>query len=674
MISLQSQPRSWIWIACALVAIALSAAYAWVTPTFNASPEARVVLFALLGVCMFALVFLWPNKLKSGQEIILILGLSLLLRMCLIPTAPSDDIYRYVWEGERQATGVSPYQATADSPVFQDYRDEHWDKMNNKDKQTAYPPLAMLIFAALSTICAEPWFFKLAFVLVDLGVVALIMMLQKKHGAPKRWVGFYAFNPVVLISFAAEGHFDVLMVFALVATAVLLHRKRVIAAGIALACAVQIKIIAVLGIPFLLARGGWKAILAGALAGGVLTLPFWQDLPNLIEGIIAFGSDRSFNSLLHDTLREHFDSREIANRVVYAVLALVLFWRFLRERSADWELNWLWLCGALLIISPTLHFWYLSWLLPIMAIRPSMSWLTFSVAQAGYFLVWKRANETGVWDLSTAESLSIWGHLIFWGIYEARFWFKRKSLVSDSKNLRPGTSVVIPTLNAAHSLPNALESIRNSSQPIDEIIIADADSTDGTRDLAQAEGAHIVDSERGRGFQIAAGVQAAQYETVIILHADTTLPQSASTRISELFLENPETVGGVLGQRFDRQTTFLNFIEVLNEMRATLGGTGFGDQIHFFNQGRFPVESMPKQALMEDVELSLRLMNQGHFTYLGLEGTVAADKWKPGKQNKRFWLVIRIVAAYRLARLWSEKRANALSQRLFEIYYGKEKS
>ncbi|MEM7673255.1 MAG: glycosyltransferase [Verrucomicrobiota bacterium] len=668
------QPRSVVWIACALGAIGLCTLYAWVTPTFDASPIARVVIFALLGACMFALVFVWPNGLKGRQEVLLIFALSILLRLCLIPTAPSDDVYRYVWEGERFATGISPYQATADSPVFEAFRDELWEKMNNKDKLTAYPPLAMMIFALFSKICAEPWFFKVGFILVDLGVIALIFKLQKKYHAPKRWVGLYAFNPVVLVSFAGEGHFDVLMVIALVATAVLLHEKRVIAAGIALACAVHIKVIAVLGIPFLLARGGWKAIVSGGFAGLLLALPFLNDLPTILEGIIAFGSDRSFNGLVHDKLHDWFDRREKANQIVYAILALILAGRFLLGRKAEWEINWLWLCGALLILSPTFHFWYLTWLLPVMAIRPQLSWLSFSVSQAAYFLVWKRANETGLWDLSSAESFYIWGPLICCGIYEARFWFKKKFPNDAERAREKGVSVVIPTLNAAGVLPDALASLHNSTISISEVVIADAHSEDDTRNIAQAHHARVIDSRRGRGFQIATGVAATRHETVVILHADSLLPRTAIEQIELAQTQNTKLVGGVLGQRFDRQTFFLTFIETLNEMRATLGGTGFGDQIHFINLSRFPVGAMPQQALMEDVELSLRLMHRGHFAYLGQEGIVRADKWKQGKLNARFWLVIRIVAAYRLARFWSEKKAVALSDQLFRIYYGAGKN
>ena len=62
-------------------------------------------------------------------------------------------------------------------------------------------------------------------------------------------------------------------------------------------------------------------------------------------------------------------------------------------------------------------------------------------------------------------------------------------------------SVVIPTLNAAATLPGTLAALA-----WDDVVISDGGSTDGTRDIA---GIRLVASPRGRGVQIAAGVAAA---------------------------------------------------------------------------------------------------------------------------------------------------------------------
>ena len=80
-------------------------------------------------------------------------------------------------------------------------------------------------------------------------------------------------------------------------------------------------------------------------------------------------------------------------------------------------------------------------------------------------------------------------------------------------------SVIIPTLNEAAYLPHLLETLSAQTHPPREIIVADADSTDGTRELAQAHGALVV---RG-GMPAAgrnAGARAATGDVFLFLDAD----------------------------------------------------------------------------------------------------------------------------------------------------------
>lgn len=89
---------------------------------------------------------------------------------------------------------------------------------------------------------------------------------------------------------------------------------------------------------------------------------------------------------------------------------------------------------------------------------------------------------------------------------------------------QPFVSVIIPTLNEANQLPKLLDALKSQTRLPDEIIVADAGSTDGTAELAQQRGTRVV-----RGGMPAvgrnAGAREAHGNIFLFLDADV-LPSS----------------------------------------------------------------------------------------------------------------------------------------------------
>src|SRR5205823_1182592 len=83
-------------------------------------------------------------------------------------------------------------------------------------------------------------------------------------------------------------------------------------------------------------------------------------------------------------------------------------------------------------------------------------------------------------------------------------------------------SVVIPALDAADELPGALAALAGS-ELVDEIVVSDGGSRDGTVAIAEAAGARVVAGPCGRGPQLIAGAAAAKGEWLLFLHADRRL-------------------------------------------------------------------------------------------------------------------------------------------------------
>jgi glycosyltransferase involved in cell wall biosynthesis len=105
-------------------------------------------------------------------------------------------------------------------------------------------------------------------------------------------------------------------------------------------------------------------------------------------------------------------------------------------------------------------------------------------------------------------------------------------------------TIVIPTKNEAYYLPRLLESIRAQTLQPSEIIVADAQSTDGTREIARSFGARVVEGgliSFGRN----AGAQASQSDLILFLDADVEL-------LDPKFLE--KAVGEMCERKLDLAT------------------------------------------------------------------------------------------------------------------------
>jgi GT2 family glycosyltransferase len=89
----------------------------------------------------------------------------------------------------------------------------------------------------------------------------------------------------------------------------------------------------------------------------------------------------------------------------------------------------------------------------------------------------------------------------------------------------PLASVIVPSLNGAHLLPDCLDSLVSQSYANLEVIVADGASTDGTPDLIERyRGVRLVQLRTNRGFSgnVNAGLRAARGEILCLLNNDAS--------------------------------------------------------------------------------------------------------------------------------------------------------
>ncbi len=660
--------RSISWVACLILATAACAAWGQL-PLLDSAPLLRVALFAALGFLALGLCFLFPDADRRRSTMILVSG-AVLLRVALLPAPVSDDVNRYLWEGRLTLAGENPFAVTADDPAREAYRDDYWVAMNHRDRPTAYPPGIQWVTAGTVAIAYHPLAMKALALLGDLLCLGLILRLLDKRAAPVRWAGFYAFNPLVLAAFAAEAHFDSLMVAAILTMLLADHHRRPALAWLFLGIAIQIKLVAIVLSPLLLTRrnlrGAWALLPVLVLP----TLPFLSDIDRWWEGVARFAGGGAFNGPLFTALSLLGFTPENARLTgigAFGLFAAAIFIASLRGlsliRSAALML------GALLVCSPVVHFWYLAWVLPFAALRPSFALTTASIALAGYFLAWHTQDQLGWWGYGHVTAALIWSLPLLAFLAQQRPWVARLRGAfrpPASEVISASLSVVVPTLNVGPDLPHFVARLRASVPPDTEIILADGGSTDSSLESIHET---LVHSAPGRGQQIATGIEAASGNWILIAHADTHPVDGWHDRLQHAIHLHPQASMLVLGQRFLPASFPTLLIEALNELRVVFGGVAFGDQTMVIRRRALDdCGGFPAQPLMEDVEASLRLQAHGDIVYLGQEWQVSARKWHRGF-TRRFALVLRLMTTYHLVRLRGLEHARLYSKKLYAEYY-----
>lgn len=665
-----------VWLLLLSLSSIMAFAYGRVTVSFDAPSWWRVGLFPGIGLIGILSVFLWPQFKGSWAMRWSIWIPAIILRLLLLPTAVSDDVSRYLFEGKLVRAHISPYAQTADAAALVHTRDVHWEAINHKDQPTAYPPLAQLIFAAVGGLSYQTFAYKFVFVLADLLTLSAVLQLLRRRGLSLAFSGLYALNPLILIAYAGEAHFDSLMVAALLWALCAYEAGHTKSALLLVSMATGIKWITLPLIPFFMGKRLFRGVL---IAMPVLLLPtvyFFDSIESLLLALLTFGGTRSFNGLVYDCwLHGVGMPRLLCSGIVLVLFVAIVLWRWLWRTRAPLDSHLRWILGALIVLSPTVHFWYLGWILPLICLRPSLPWITFSVTGGLYFCVWLNASGDAGWGLHGWQQLLFWAPFVLACVYEV--WSTKGRVLWPVRRTggrySPSVSVVIPTLNAASQLPDALRSIQQQSlAAVSEIVIVDAGSTDHT--IQQADSCRlpvrILSADRGRGDQIAMGIHAARGDWVVVLHADAMLSRDAIESLIQAVKADCTVMGGAMGQRFVGGNPELVPIELLNDLRVVFTRTAFGDQVQFFHRdSAVDYGLMPRQPLMEDVESSWRTRERGGFLFLGQPCRVSHQKWNSKQWLTRFRLVMRMVGKYRWARLRSRRRAEVLSEALYAEYY-----
>ncbi|HEV7265930.1 MAG TPA: TIGR04283 family arsenosugar biosynthesis glycosyltransferase [Falsiroseomonas sp.] len=189
-----------------------------------------------------------------------------------------------------------------------------------------------------------------------------------------------------------------------------------------------------------------------------------------------------------------------------------------------------------------------------------------------------------------------------------------------------GLSVVIPTLNAAESLPATIAALGGA---VAELVVVDGGSRDGTPRLAEASGARVIAATRGRGAQLAAGVAAASGPWLLLLHADTRIAPGWEQAVrATIGRPGGAARAWYFGFALDDRSPAASRLERAVAWRCRVFALPYGDQgllIHRDLLAR--IGGIRPLPLMEDVDL-VRRLGRARLGLINVAAVTSAARWR----------------------------------------------
>jgi len=331
-----------------------------------------------------------------------ILLFSLLFRLTLISVLPSDDIFRYLWEGKLMGLGISPYRYPPESSVLFSLRDVFYPMINHKGFSSIYPPFCQYIFLVADLCSHSIASMKLTFVFFDMLTIIALWMILEENGINGRKVIIYAYNPLVLFSVAAHGHNDSLFVFFLMVSILALKKEKYALAHMLLAVSFLSKFIFIFFWPVYVRKTGRKYAIYFIGTVILLSLPLYSTLPALFDVLFRFGREFRFNDSIHlvfyGLFSLFFERKEALSAAKVVVIGILsLSYLYFAYKTDDILQFGFYFTAVFLLCLPTVHPWYILWIIPFLVFFPNRAWIMLTGTMFLYFIILSDFNYKHVW-------------------------------------------------------------------------------------------------------------------------------------------------------------------------------------------------------------------------------------------------------------------------------------
>ncbi|MBN8676987.1 MAG: hypothetical protein J0M29_02105 [Chitinophagales bacterium] len=276
------------------------------------------ILVYLLYFSLYLGMALYLEQKDRSDLIPAVIGLGLLLRFVLLFSVPnfSDDYARFLWDGHLINAGIHPFSQTPEYWMSQPGQvaglsPELYAKLNSQRYFTIYPPVNQFIFW-LATFLFPSWeqggifVIKIFILASEVGVLYFLHKLGRRVGRPFAGL-WYALNPLVILEFTGNCHFEGMMVFFMLAAIWLLLQQKYLGGAALWTLAIATKLSPALFLPvmwrWLGLKRGWHFMLRVGVFSLALFLPILVMAPNMLRSVDLYFRKFQFNASIYYVIR-----------------------------------------------------------------------------------------------------------------------------------------------------------------------------------------------------------------------------------------------------------------------------------------------------------------------------------------------------------------------------------
>ncbi len=352
---------------------------------FNKTPVKIFTISYIASSAIFIIISFLVLKYAFDKKLIIaavIVGF--LLRASFLTTMPigSDDVFRYMWDGKVQSYGINPYKyIPTDSNLIALHSDILPDKINFPTLKTIYFPLSQWLFYIGYSLSGEyVWGYKLLLFIFEILTAITLFLILKSIRKPPKLVLLYILCPLPIIHFSLDSHLDGYGLLFIALSILFYLEKKLSFSMIFLGFSLSIKPIGLLLLPVLFFRENKIADILKIIFIPLITF-FIQFIPyifssNPFESLFVFAKHWSFNGSIFSLINSFIKNNQ-TSRIICGILFITsLIPLFLSKY--DYIKKFYYSVLLLLIFSPVVHPWYISWLTVLLPIIPAWSGIIYS--------------------------------------------------------------------------------------------------------------------------------------------------------------------------------------------------------------------------------------------------------------------------------------------------------